>query len=423
MKQNRGAAGLLILAEIIILTAAVVLGAARKLNLTGTDGKPVQETGAGSMDGGVVPGAQEEVFSADNGAEAPADESGGADAGETEVFSAEVEQKLSEMTLEEKVAQLFIVSPEELTGNDLVNIAGAGTKSAIDRYPVGGLVYTRDNYQGREQFRDLLTKAGQYSYERSGLYLFLAVQGADEAGNAVTVMSQNYEAAWFVEMMAADRMTGENILQISTFPEQRENITAETPWVMMSNQTAVGIAEAEDEPCSFSAEAVEELRNTTGYPGVILTGNLSEETVMAGYSAAEAAVSAVQAGADMLYCPADFEEAFQAVFAAVEAGKITEDKINRAVGHILTQKLAISTSVAVEEPDGETAGDNVGGEAAPEATDGDNTAADENAGDNTAAAGAGENAGDNAAAENGMNGQEAGNDAAAENAGNDGAGA
>lgn len=397
MKQNRGAAGLLILVEMILLIAAVVLGTVHKLAPEEQRKTPV-----------ALSTEQTDSFMENNTEDVTDVRTEEADTVLTENFSAEVAEKMASMTTEEKVAQLFVVSPEELTGNELVNIAGAGTKSAIDTYPIGGLVYKDRNYQGREQFRDLIRNAEQYSHERIGCYLFLAVQGENADGSGAAVMSQSYDAAPLVEMMAANLMTGENILPLSVFPEQRETITPEMPWVMLSNQSAVGIADAPDVPCSFSKEAVAELRNTMDYHGVILTGNLSEEMVTAGYSAAEAAVLAVQAGADMLYCPSGFTEAYQAVLDAVGAGEIAEEQLDRAVGHILTQKYAMPEPVFEE----------VTGENTPNQTAQTANANNANTGNNTANNPAG-NTIDNAAAANaGNNAGDAGNDA---NAGNDAA--
>ena len=53
----------------------------------------------------------------------------------------EVENILRNMTLEEKVYQLFIITPEALTGNKAVGAAGETTRKGLEKYPVGGLVY------------------------------------------------------------------------------------------------------------------------------------------------------------------------------------------------------------------------------------------------------------------------------------------
>ena len=90
-------------------------------------------------------------------------------------FSEAVENKIASMTTEEKVAQLFFVSPEKLTGVEQVTISGTGTKNALNQYPVGGIVYDGDNFTGEEQIKLLTQNAQNYSEERIGLPLFLAV--------------------------------------------------------------------------------------------------------------------------------------------------------------------------------------------------------------------------------------------------------
>ena len=52
-----------------------------------------------------------------------------------------VESCVANMSLEDKVAGLFIVTPEQLTGVTKAVQAGSGTEEALKKYPVGGLVY------------------------------------------------------------------------------------------------------------------------------------------------------------------------------------------------------------------------------------------------------------------------------------------
>ena len=52
-----------------------------------------------------------------------------------------IENKIAAMTIEEKVAQLFVLSPEKLTGVGHVVAAGETTKKAINDFPIGGMVY------------------------------------------------------------------------------------------------------------------------------------------------------------------------------------------------------------------------------------------------------------------------------------------
>ena len=89
-----------------------------------------------------------------------------------------VESCISEMSLEDRVAGLFVISPETLTGVDRAVKAGDGTKEALAKYPVGGLVYFKQNIQSKEQITEMLAN----TVSMSKYPIFLAV---DEEGDSV----------------------------------------------------------------------------------------------------------------------------------------------------------------------------------------------------------------------------------------------
>ena len=103
-------------------------------------------------------------------------------------LAAQVSTKLSEMSLEQKVAQLFIVRPESLTGVGQVIAAGDATKAALEKMPVGGVVYFADNLQDTDQTREMLSNTMKYGEEINGLPLFLCV---DEEGGTVSRVGGN----------------------------------------------------------------------------------------------------------------------------------------------------------------------------------------------------------------------------------------
>ena len=94
---------------------------------------------------------------------------------------------LAGMSTEDKVAQLFIVAPEALTGMDQVTAAGEATRNAFDRRPVGGLIYFEPNLLSWDQTADMLSAAADISLERTGLVPFLCL---DEEGGIVTRISK-----------------------------------------------------------------------------------------------------------------------------------------------------------------------------------------------------------------------------------------
>lgn len=85
------------------------------------------------------------------------------------------------MPLEDKVAGLFIVSPESITGVSTAIKAGEGTQKALAQYPVGGIVYAAKNIRSKEQFQEMLDNTDLYTKYP----LFLAV--TEEGGSVSTV--------------------------------------------------------------------------------------------------------------------------------------------------------------------------------------------------------------------------------------------
>ena len=93
---------------------------------------------------------------------------------------------LGNMTLEEKVAQMFIVLPEGLTGAGCVTAAGETTRDAIREVPVGGFIYMEQNLESASQVQEMLSNVQSYSMERIGLPAFTCV---DEEGGTVARIS------------------------------------------------------------------------------------------------------------------------------------------------------------------------------------------------------------------------------------------
>lgn len=97
---------------------------------------------------------------------------------DAKVLDEVVEAIISEMTLEEKVAGLFVVTPEGITGVDTALQAGDGTKTALEKYPVGGLIYFKKNIQSEDQIKKMVENSVSYAKYP----MFIAV---DEEGGVV----------------------------------------------------------------------------------------------------------------------------------------------------------------------------------------------------------------------------------------------
>ena len=73
------------------------------------------------------------------------------------------EEYTEKMSLNEKVCQLFVVTPEQLTGVDVATMAGETTKSQLEKYPVGGIVYYPQNVESEKAFNEMIDTTQSYS--------------------------------------------------------------------------------------------------------------------------------------------------------------------------------------------------------------------------------------------------------------------
>lgn len=119
-----------------------------------------------------------------------------------------VQQKLESMTLEQKVAQLFVVTPEQLTGVSQAVVAGSATQRALDDIPVGGLCYFAQNITGSQQLRDLLANTCDIaSRSGAGIAPFLTVD--EEGGMVARVANSGYFDVESFSNMAEVGTTGD----------------------------------------------------------------------------------------------------------------------------------------------------------------------------------------------------------------------
>lgn len=382
MKKTGKGLNILIVLEALVLAAVIVTGVLFHIRPGGqTKEEPVTSTQR-----------KDEISSMSDTEDEEAIETSVSPAEEEFSFPKEVVEKAESMTMEEKAAQIFLVSPEDLMNISRVTQAGSGTRNAIDEYPVGGLYYSSLNFTDKSQTKDMLEGVQSYMQERIGLPAFLAIEElggesysplaaanqydmADapcDVGTSVDA-SAAYDASESIagymmeegfnmvlgpvaDLSASDArsygtdsktvtmMVAESIsafhtagiaAAVSSFPED--------PGTDLTSYMAAISGEAEfmvlDEDSSFDEERIAYIRDTLGYHGIIMTAYFSSDSITEKYSAAEAAVAAINAGADMIYAPEDFREAYQGVLDAVESGEIAEETINEAVEYILNAKM------------------------------------------------------------------------------------
>lgn len=102
---------------------------------------------------------------------------------------AAVDERIGAMTLEQKVAQLFIVTSEALVeGVSQVTQAGDMTREGVTAHPVGGIVYFAQNLLDPEQTTTMLANVKQFYADAGNVAPFIAV---DEEGGTVVRVADN----------------------------------------------------------------------------------------------------------------------------------------------------------------------------------------------------------------------------------------
>lgn len=355
---------------------------------------------------------------------------------ETETYSGDelldeiVTYVMEGMTTEDKVAQLFFITPEALTGVDTVTQGGDKTKEQLARYPVGGIIYFSKNIISAEQFAAITafttSESKQVPFlgidEEGGEVARIAksaipveatpaageigatgdIQAAYNAGNTIgsylisnginfdfapvadvltdpnnnTLKGRSFgsDAAVVGEMAAQmalglqeagvsaclkhfpglggvsedtheERAVSERTLeqmQAEEFVAFRTGIEAGVDSIMVSHLSVPAVI-GDDTPSSLSKVMITDLlRGELGYDGLVITDALNMKAITTHYSSAEAAVMAIEAGADMLLMPEKFEEAYQGVLDAVNNGTISEERLNESVKRIFRVKYQSS---------------------------------------------------------------------------------
>lgn len=347
----------------------------------------------------------------------------------------EKSELMANMTLEEKVAQLFVVLPEALINEvDCVTVAGEATQNAIAEIPVGGFIYLDRNLETEAQVKEMLSNVTSYSMNRIGVPAFLCI---DEEGGSVARLSgtgrfdiplietmaevgQNNDYGRAKEIgnviggylsdfgfnvdfaPVADVLTnfenevvrtrafGSDANQVSDmallvkqgleeegvlatykhFPghgataadthagyayssstlEELKNcelipfeagIKDGLSFIMVGHISLPNIT-GDNTPASLSGNIINDLlRDQMGYDGIVITDAMNMGAISQQYSSSDAAIKAIQAGADIILMPVDFYSAYQGIINAVNTGVISQERINESIDRILSVKIKI----------------------------------------------------------------------------------
>ncbi len=119
----------------------------------------------------------------------------------------------------------------------------------------------------------------------------------------------------------------------------RRAIAAGVDGVMSAHIAVPGVAGAGDAPATLSPYFLTGvLREELGFDGVAFTDALSMGAITRHHAPGEAAVLALEAGADVLLSPADPRATIDAVTEAVRSGRLTEARVDASVRRILRLK-------------------------------------------------------------------------------------
>ena len=98
-------------------------------------------------------------------------------------------------------------------------------------------------------------------------------------------------------------------------------------------------------PASLSRKVITKgLRQNLGFDGLVISDSLGMGAVMQRYPGGDSTVEAIKAGSDLALMPADNDQAYDAVLAALKSGEIPEqqarDSAARTIGYLLHSKAS-----------------------------------------------------------------------------------
>lgn len=119
----------------------------------------------------------------------------------------------------------------------------------------------------------------------------------------------------------------------------QSGVKAGADFIMVSH-ISVSRVSGTTEPASLCSTVMERMvREELGFNGIVITDAMDMKAITKKYSAKEAAVKAVTAGADMILMPEDLEQAYNGIMEAVKSGDISGKEIDKSVKKIIQTKI------------------------------------------------------------------------------------
>lgn len=109
--------------------------------------------------------------------------------------------------------------------------------------------------------------------------------------------------------------------------------------VMTAHISVPGLNGGSGDPATLSSQVMEGLlREEMGFDGILVTDAMDMGAIDRGWGREEAAIRAVEAGADILLMPPSPDAAVEAILEAVTEGRVPEERIDRSVLRLLEAK-------------------------------------------------------------------------------------
>lgn len=109
--------------------------------------------------------------------------------------------------------------------------------------------------------------------------------------------------------------------------------------VMVAHITYSAFPQMEGRPATLDPYFIQDvLRKDMGFDGLVITDAMGMGGIISNYWSGEAAAMAINAGADIVLIPPDFEATFDFLVDAVRAGRVPKSRIDESVRRILQVK-------------------------------------------------------------------------------------
>ena len=362
--------------------------------------------------------AQDDVTDTDSSDETASDQTDAANQEDAEAVLEEmVASQIAGMSIEQKAAALFFVTPEQLLGIETpVTEVGSSISEKLNQYPVGGIVLKEGNIASAEGLSEMVSNLQVFT--QNSLFIGISDEGGEDSPFITSGISENViasqkeiaeslgntgaysagislgselkqfgfnvdfapladvslkdgsiaEQKGFGKDAATNAELARNVVKgltdqsifagVKYFPgygdatqrtrddlkeeyaPYQEAIDAGAKFLMISHVSLPKIR-GDKRPASLSPEIITDIvRDEWGYDGIVITDYMDKSCIYQKYTYAEAAVGAIEAGADMILSTKNFAKSYNGILDAVKKGQLTEERIDQSLTRIYKVKFA-----------------------------------------------------------------------------------